>query len=478
MSVILKAPLNSIPYQNVSDFVLDNLSDELLDGYIDELGNTNKRPGLGLYTSLGTSKKVDGSFFWEAKALTVFVSDGRILTVDANKMINDITGDTLLTDGRPTFAENGSFLVIANGGLMVYTDGVALTISITDPQAPSLVTHVAFLDNYLLAFQKGTALVRFANFENIAPTSWNFDDFFTAESNPDGIVSLYTANGIVYIFGTSSIEFWINDGVSPFRRTATQRERGVMGPYSTVLVNDSFYFFDANRRLSVMNGFNAKTINTSFDKTIQSFPTVTDTLSDYVTVLGKNWIVFSFPDSDKTLMYDLQGPGTTYWSEWSTWDAITNTRKRFILNTYIYVRSLNVHLIGDYKGDSIFQLDETFFTDSDLAIRFLKRTGNIDYEVPYNSKTSYELIVRMLSGSGLADNPNIPPKARIRWRDNGDTTWSNYVDITLASQGDKRFLKRITANGSYYTRQYEISMTDNAPFIIGKSFERVDINEF
>jgi hypothetical protein len=475
---ILPLPLNSIPYQNVSEMTLDNLSDELFDGYIDEFGNTNKRPGLAPFSILGTEKSVDGLYSWEIKKLILNVSDGFILTTDSSMINTDITGDKLVENVRPTYAQNGVFIVLANSGKMVYTDGTVNTIAITDPQAPSEVTHVGYLDFYLLAFQKGTSLVRFADFENIAPTGWNFDDFFVAESQPDGILSMYIANGIIYLFGESSIEFWVNDGVSPFRRINTQRERGVMSPYCTVLVNDSFYFFDNRRRLTLLNGFTAKIINTSFDKTIANFETVDDCLADYITVLGKNWLMFTFPTENKTLFYDLNGPGTQYWAEWSTWDQSTGSRDRFLLNCHTYSKFLNKHLVGSYQGDKVLNLTDKVCDDDGINIHFLKRTGNIDYEVPYQQKVSYNIIVRMLSGIGLDEDKFSDATARIRWRDNGSSTWSNYTNIQLSQQGRTEFLKRINSNGSYYTRQYEISMTDNAPFVMAKSFERLDINEF
>lgn len=478
MADILKLPLNSIPYQNVNDITLDNISDALFDGYIDEFGNTNKRPGLLEFANLENSSAIDGLFSWEAKKLIIVVSDGNIFTIDASGNVNDITGDQLEVSTRCSFAENGNFVVIANGGQMVYTDGVSNTIAITSPNAPTQVTHVAFLDYYLLANEKGDDIIRFADFENVAPTTWLFADFFQAESLPDGILAMLVSNGIIYLFGENSIEFWVNNGVNPFARQSTQRERGLMSPYSVVLVNDSFYFFDSRRRLTLMNGFNARIVNTSFDKTIQQFEKVDDALADYCTVIGKNWVVFNFPDAGRTLVYDLNGPATQYWAEWSAWFKPDAIRKRFFANNFIYAKFINKHLIGSYQTGKVLELSETAYDDDGTEIHFLKRTGHIDYEAPYNLKISYEIIVRMLSGIGLQQDSNAKATARIRWRDNGDTSWSNYVDIDLSNTGNTQFLKNITQNGSYYTRQYEIVFTDNSSFVMGKSYERVDINEF
>jgi len=480
MSVTIEVPFNSIPYQNVDQETLDRFSKALFDGYIDELGNTNRRPGLSPFVKFGTAKPMDASFWWEKKQFQIFNSDG-----STKKMINnvgtlvDLTGDKLEESGRVSYADNGDFLVMANGGKMVFTDSTALTAFITDADAPTEVTHVAYLDFFILAFQKGTSKVQFADFEGSAPTTWSAIDFFNAEASPDGLQALYVVRRLIYLMGSTTIEIWANDGVSPFSRlNGLTIQRGVIGPHATAIVNESLYFIDSNRRLTVLTGSTATVINTSFDRVLQSFDTISDVLVDYTTVVGKNWLVFSFPTEDRTLFYDLDGPGTAYWAEWSFFDTSTQTRKRFLGNHIAYARGFNQHFVGSFQDDQIFLLDTDISNDNNRAMHTSRSTGWLDHGTPDKLKRSYRLKGRIKSGIGIGTSNGTKATARIRFRDDGNLQFGNYINIDLGKQGESNFLKEINTGGSYYAREYEISCTDNVPFTIGKFFERCGFKGF
>jgi len=476
MAKITPLPFNSKPFQNVDPIVLDDASEALFDAFIDEFGNTNMRPGSKLFSNLENNKKIDGLFWWEAKQIIIAVSDGSVFKIinSAGDFV-DITGDKLLDDTRPTFADNGNILVIANGGKMVTTDGTSLTAFIVDADAPTKVTHVAFLDFFLLANEVGTGRFRFTDFTT-NPNVWFALDVFEAEANPDVIEALYVNRRTIYLYGTNSTEFWFNDGVTPFSRMqGTTIQRGVMSKYSQINVNETFYFFDDRRRLTRFEGNNPIILNTAFDETIQSFDTVDDCIADYITKDGKAWIIFTFPTEGRTLFYDLVGD---YWAEWSLFEIATGSRDRYIGNAYVYARGFNKHLIGDFRTGKVYDMDSTFFLDDTENIHFLRRTGSIDHDAPDNKKRSYRINIRLKSGEGFGPDGNTAPTLRIRWRDNGSSVWGNYRLISLDIRGNREFIKRINNLGAYHSRQYELAYSDPAPFVMGKAFERLDLGEF
>ena len=141
-------PFNAPPFQNAESFALNQLSESLFDAFIVKLEKddmTVKRQGVETLVKLGTAKPIDGVYWWEKQQLLISVSDGSVFkTINATGTTVDITGDKLLDSGRPTFTDNGTTLVIANGGRMVFTDGTALTAFIADADAPTQVTHVAW----------------------------------------------------------------------------------------------------------------------------------------------------------------------------------------------------------------------------------------------------------------------------------------------------------------------------------------------
>ena len=470
-------PINTPPFQNVDPIALTNLGESLYDGYIVKVEDhllTIKRPGLTEQLSLGGLKGIQGLYWWQAKEMVIAVADGSIYKItDDSGTVSSITGDKLETTGRPTFADNGSTLVIANGAKMVTTNGTADTAYISDSDAPTTVTHVAFLDNYLLANKTGSGQFYFADFSG-APSTWLAADVFTAESNPDDVVSLYVNKGIIILLGENTTEFWINDGVSPFSRLqGSTIAHGVMATHSTVFVNEIAYFFDDRRRLIRLEGSSPSPLDTSFDETIQAFSTVSDCVSDYVTFNGHNWILFTFPTEDRTLFYDLD---LGYWGEWSFWDSGTNARKRFLGASYCYARSWNQHLFGSFQVDKILKMSSSVFGDDGADIRITKRTGYIDHGLPGETKTISWIRFRLKTGVGIGAGGNTEPFMTLRWRDEGRSEWGNNRLISLKKSGDRMFNHTEPQLGAYISRQYEISCSDNCPVIIGPAIARVNSN--
>lgn len=474
MAKTFTLPINSKPYQNVDSIVLDQNSEELYDLTIDELGNSNKRSGTLKLTQLITNKGIDGNFWWEEKQIMIWVSDGNIFKqIDDTGTLIDLTNDKLEDTGTPTFAQNGNYLVIANGGRMIYTDGTATTIYIADADAPTSVTHVSFLDQWLIVNEVGTSKFYFADFTG-APTTWFAVDVYSAEANPDSLIALYVNKRIIVLGGTQSIEFWANDGISPFfRLQGTTTAKGMMSKHCTVFANEVGYYFDDRRRLVRMDGTNTTILSTPFDKTIQSFNTVDDCFAFYTTEQGKHIILFVFPTEDVTLFYDLLGE---YWGNWSFYDVALNKRRRFIANCYAYARPWNKHYIGHWQNSDILELNLNYYNDNGQEIHISKISGHIDHDLPDKEKTSRKVTFRLKTGSGLPSNQE--PFLKLRWRDNGSLEWSNWRYISLKLQGHNSFVVSTYDLGSYFTRQWEVAMASSIPLTIGKVVEEVDIYEF
>jgi len=476
MSESVKHPINEKPYQNVDEIVLDQFNSEMFDAFIDDLGNTNKRQGLKALLEIATFRKIDGLFWWENQQLIIVVSEGQTFKITGSTgAVSNLTGDLLELGARPTFTDNGDTLVMANGGKMVKTDGVALTAFIVDADAPTKVTHVAFLDQFILANEVGTGRFHFADFVG-DPDIWFAIDVFTAEANPDNLIALYVNKRIIYLIGTQSIEFWANNGIDPFiRLQGTTTGRGVIGKHSTVFVNEVAYFLDDRRRFVSLVGTDLKIISTPFDKTIQNFDTVDDVLSDYVTIDGRHFILLTFPTEDRTLVYDLGGD---YWGEWSYWDQGNNIRRRFLGNAYVYARGFNLHVFGSFRDGKIYTMSKDFFSDDGDDILFEKITGHIDYDTPDKDKISYKLTMRLKSGTGIGLGGNTEPNLQFSFRDNGNPQFGNVRFISLKTRGNTAFIRTIRNLGRFKTRQIKVRLSDQVPLVIGKTLETIDVAEF
>lgn len=471
---------NEFPYQNADTLALENLNLDLWDGYIQVVGDqkiTYKRPGLENFATLPSAINRSYLYWWVKKGIAIVVADGRIFKIlNPNGLIVDITGDLLTGGKKPTFTDNGQYLVIADGAQMVYTDGDTPTAYITDPDAPTAITHVVFYDQYILANNIGTGQVHFANFANVAPLVWQALDVFTAESDPDDVIGLYVNKRSIIVEGSVSIEFFFDDGTTPFsRQQGATIARGGMGPYSTVFANEIGFFFDDKRRMCRLDGFNPSILSTPFDKLIQSFDTVSDTTADYITILGRHFILFNFPTENETLVYDFQ---TDYWCRWSQFVEDTGLRNRFLGASYCYARDWNKHVFGSWSDGKIYFMSENAYMDAGERIHFEKTTGNINHGSDKYKKISYEIVSRIKSGVGFGKGGNTEGQFLLRWRDNGSSQWSNYRYIPLKPQGETNFIVKTRNLGAYYSRQYNFKCSDPIPLAIGDTMEVIDVNDF
>lgn len=467
-------------YSNVDPIVLDQLAVETANVYLDDLGYLVSRPGLTLRNRLGSNHPSCGMYWWERLNVIVTASDGRLFTEDEFGNITELTNTDLLEPNqRIVCADNGDYLVVCNGGRMLYTQGAAGDAQyVSDSDAPDQVSYVAFLDNYILANQIGTGRFYYAVFTG-APTDWNPVDVYSAEYNPDNIIALWVQNNYITIVGTQSIEFWVDDGVSPFTRLGGGAlSRGGMSPYSSLLVNEDFYFFDFRRRFCRLDGLQPVTLSTPYDRLFQTLTNVEDCFMYYNTVIGRNWIDIFFPTDGVSFRYDIQ---LDTWYVLSTFNSALGEAQMFIGNSYCYARNWNKHILGSWQTDKIYEMAEAYTDDAGTPIIANYISGFLDKGIPAQKKRCYRLDLRIKTGEGIGPTHDDVPYARFRYQDvlkDGTLVWSNWRYIPLNQEGDRGFLVTIRDLGSYWIRQYQIQNANPIKFIVGKVTEGYDVQLF
>lgn len=473
-------PINEPPYRNVDSESLIFSADALIDGYIDEKGASIKRAGVSSWIDLGlaTGVYITGTYWWkEMSMFIVTTSTGKVykITSSTATTATDITGDGLETDGtRPTFATDGSVLIMANGGKMIYTNGTANTAYIADAQAPTAVSHVAFFDQYIIANKVGTADVQFSNVGDYS--NWDAIDFFSNEGGPDDTLAVHVTTDKIYAVGENTIEVYYNDGSTPFSRVGGGLiHSGTIAKYSTIVINNILYYLDQNRQMVGLNGTVPQIISLPFDRDIQAMSTVDDCMTDYVMTDGKKFLVLHFPTENVTYVYDFISKA---WSQWGYWNqyllgtgVFSSQYDRWIANAYAYAPEWGFHLVGSRIDSKIHKMSRSYYTDNGNNIRFLRRSGHFNHGT-HQKKRSKKLIMRAKSGkvSGVTD-----PVFMIRWKDNNKNIWSNEHWISLGNVGVTEFIKTLYRMGAYQTRQYEIVQSDPVPFTLTGMEEEVEI---
>lgn len=465
----LPVPLSGPVYQNVDDFKVDGLQPLVDNIIVDEANFSRKRAGLDPFVDLETMTGVDGLYWWHDQGFVLAVSNGHVwrITDQFGTKEQVTSGDTLLIGNQVTIDHDGVSAYLANGTrILRYVPGSPAAY-LADPDAPTVVTHVAFLDQYILAGIVGSGSWQFS--EIGVGTDWREVDLFTAETKPDVLSALKVAQGEILLAGPNSIEFWANDGTSPFSRIpGTALERGLGATYSLSFLKDRWAYLDQDRNLVEIVGRTPSEASIPVNQTIQNLTSIADAVGQLMTVEGYPLYVITFPSNNRTFVYNFLKKD---WSEWNYWNSITATETRFRGNAYCYARDWNLHLIGDYANGKIYSAKPSAFSDDGEVIRVRRRSGVVTHGTSA-MKESQKLRIYMKRGVATESVPN--PQVMLRWRDN-QGAWSNEHWRSLGQVGQHRPYVEWSRLGKYRQRQYEVICTDAVEFSMGRSEELVEV---
>lgn len=465
-----RAKILNKTYKNVDPIELDLLMEDKKDCYLDETKSVVKRQGLAQFLSQAGVPSWDGAYFWEEQNVAIFVANTRIYRIDQWANITDLTANSgiyLVAGARPTFALNalGTNLVIANGGKIVYTNNSTVS-EIGDADAPTTVSHVAFLDQYILA--NDTTSGRFYWSDTADETSWGALSFETAEGLPDILQSIITFQRELLLFGTRSFEIWYNDGVNPFsRKTPGFTQIGCIAKHSAIIAGDTVYWLDNKRRFVRKYGINAVSVSKAFDKELQSLNTVSDCQADYIFEGGRNHIYLTFPTENKTFAFDID---TEDWFQVGHFDSAANLWNRWIGNCHVYCKTWNAHLVGG-TNNKIYSLSSDNASDAGDTIGYEFTTGHIDWGI-WKRKRSHEISLKMKCGD---DASSTSRRVMFQYRDDGGVNWSDEEQINLSASGNTEFVVQLFGRGIYRTRQYKFRLTDSVKFSFIGMEEKVEV---
>lgn len=467
----VKLPIFESVMKGVDGIELSDDNFSLFDGYRTLKGGTTKRPGSkALFTaSAALGLGVDGLFYWAEKDVVMMVGGGDIyqLSYTSNSpTVIKLTSSPLLNQNTPaSMTVDGTNFYAANGGRIVYTPISGTPAYITTTGAPTNVTHVEFLDGYILATNRSNTMY----WSNVnAPTTWNALNFATAAGSPDIINALKVFNREIYLLGQRSIEIWENDGTTPFSRIPGGFiESGCSTPYAILEDENSLYWLDENRRLVRFAGKTVERLSTRFDRELQGLSKVSDATAQKIEMDGYVFFVFNFKTDDRTLVYNQT---TDDWGEWGKWDLTKAEYERWLGNAYCYAEKWGLHLIGRRDSLIVSELSRNYGYDDSDVVRLARTTGHIDNGTS-KIKQCNEVRLRAKRGAGLSDRT---PKLMIRYKlDNG--YWSNVKEFSLGNIGEYDLVLRDIRRHQYRTKQYEFTATDAVDVVFSNAEEDIEI---
>lgn len=461
-----KIPLPKL-YKSVSEEALpDTHGGEVFNMQYNELGNMVKRPGLLDWVDTGESARIDGLYWVDEWRNLLIVANGNIFKVTASDGTNsNVTSDTLQVGARVSFTDNDTYVSMANGGKIVQLQETGTTAFVTDGNAPTSVTHVDTLTRRLLALEADSQRFWFSDIGD--PTAWTSISWGLAEQRADNLQALHVSGQTIMLFGKKTIEPWLNDGVSPFTPSMSEVTReGVFAPYSVALKKGIPIMLDEERKFSVPSGGGLQTISGAINGELRGLASVGDCIGTVMDFGNRSFYLGTLPTEDRTYAYNFE---TDTWAKWGAWSSNDVKYTEFKGRHYAYCKDWGFGVVGDASTGKVYKISNDYYDDAGTAIRAGFRTGWINRGV-YNKKRCYEVKIRCKRAAG--DTSGNEPVFQIRWRNEENGPWNNWVQRSLGKMGEGNTLAAtLRPMGNYRTRQYEMYCSENVPF------EIIDIEE-
>ncbi len=481
IKLVIRKPNYNVEPQ-AKNLLMDSAQDCLYEAAGEDTYIIRRRPGYSLFSNPGASEVVSSGIvrtgqgiFWSDRLAAVFVvSGGNLYKLASGGTATQLTGATLNTARYVIFAEAQTtalvpFIYIAHGGTLRYTLGTTLATP-TDVNTPTVATFVTALNNRVWANNGDQDFYT----TDTDPATGLADPFYWSDTdNPwrtaiktDNLSAMIAAWNEVALWGTQSIDYWQEDGVTPISPlVGATTEAGIVSPYTLVKTNETLFALaamDGKRAVIRLENRSPKIISLDIDKELQSLNTVSDAIMAPVFVGGINCLVLNFPTERKTWAYDLKND---MWNEWGAWNNSFSRYDDFPLAGTCYAKDWNKHLLLGRDG-KVYEMSRSTYQDNGSEIRTVLRTGWINHGT-MRRKRSDVLFVKLKAYSST------PAVVSMRWRDDGRPEWSPYVEFNVGSESEETQFQSLTQMGIYRSRQYEFVMTDNADMALCGIMEEV-----
>jgi len=352
-----------------------------------------------------------------------------------------------LIDGTQpvTMADNGYQLSIVADSLTYVVTGTTLTtVSAVDARS------VTVQDGYAIYVTRNTGefvISEIADSGDVDPA-----EFASAESNPDNLLTVVSANRELWLMGERSIEVWYNSGDPEFpfvRNAAGVINRGALSPWSVVVIDGQVYWLGDDGLVYRNAGYVPQRISThAIDYAIGQFDygqqraAVASTYSQE----GHTFYVLTFQNG--TYVFDIS---TGLWHERQTYGQ-TRWRVSCMLPAFGEL------LAGDFADGKIYHVDLDTYVDDDQPIQRIVDTQPIGDGINRILMHSFQLSTE--AGTGLIGGQGADPEVILQWSDNGGRTWRNEHHRPLGPIGAYAYRTIWRRLGMFRQRSMRIIISD------------------
>lgn len=409
-------------------------------------------PGVNLLATVGTSG-CRGQIETSNGTFAVYGNSVYRLTYPTG---GTLVGTLNTNSGPVSLAFNPTQLMIVDG-----TNGYYVTLAtptsvtvITDAQYPDTATHVVFVDGYFIV-NDPTNAGRFYISDSYDAINWTATNFATAERDPDVLRSVGVVNRIVYFLGKQTTELWYNSGASPFPFSPVPGaliDVGIDAAFSAATDGQRLFWLGRTKQglygvVSAQGSQHEKISTEAIDYELNQMTVTSDAEGWCYTQAGHSFYVLTFPNADKTLVYD------TTTRMWHTRKSPDIGRWRVAWHALID----NHHIVGDYNSGKMFELDLSVYTDDGGTIERQRVTQHLSTENDewmFFGKTYIEM------EHGVGDNTTTDPKVMLSWSDDHGNTWSNELTRSVGAIGNYKTCAYFYQGGRSKDRVFKVRFTD------------------
>lgn len=453
---------------------------------IDEAGINRPRATLQAYTQTGLGAyPVVGLAEWQSYALAacydatkvtdnsttgylnlrIYIVNGVFPTVVQEIVPPNVGALGLL---RPTFVSAASKLYMAAGGYIHSWVSTAPTTLTNTGAGPSKATHIASLDQRLIANDLANpSNYYWSDIGEGVWTSWPTANTSQAEARPDPIVALAENTNELLIWGTQTTQSYVvgSDPTLPFDVVSTINT-GIGAPYAYCRLDDRWSWLDDRLRIVMGDGRGVESIGDAIQKDIRGLSTVDDAFAYRLEYDQFSHLVYRFPTAQRTFAYNLK---SQKWTERETYAAPVNAD-----------HAVGAYIPRQYDGSHLFGLSRstgglaTLSTSigSELAGPLVceRTTGWNDFGTT-NSKRYGRLRVVMRRGTAV-ENAD-PGALEVQYQDD-DSAWSPWQQLSVGTPSQFESVQDLWLAGIGRRRRYRVRFSTTERFALAEMHQDFD----
>jgi hypothetical protein len=402
---------------------------------------------------------------------------------------------TLTSRGTLTNVPTGSskvwMEVNGNQELMIgnYTASYYLNLStntlteLTDADYPENITSLAYMDGYMVVASGGRVYFSDAN----SVSAWTGSSVFTPTLRADPTIAVGAQKGILYCFGSETIEPYYLDGTaSVFSRYGATNtlQTGILSEATLAKFDQGFIFVSKSQSgelgvaLLVDNQVNPID-DSAIRWKLNSVASDMNTASGHViqTKDGRTVYRLSVPDLATTFCYDIS---SNMWTEQQSTVPADDSDGSINYDVYRgkYLTNFNgLNLYTDVYTGNILKEDYSIFTEVGETIRRLRRSQTFtDEDFKDISVVSFEL--DGAKGTALSSGQGSDPIMVLDVSYDGGHTYTSSYNIPLGSIGDYRVRQRVFNLGTGRDLVFQLTLTDPIDFMMQAAYAKGIIAEY